>query len=320
MPAPISESKTSVQPRINSAFSAYPGQVYILTNLGYYLSAPDGGGHIDDTAIQTEIQYAPGRMIGGWLKFTIWHDSAGHVAFQTSGGNFITAVSGGGLTSDVIHTDATDIAAWEEFQIDQEQFQLTIQTTSKNYLTAVGDGGKLTDAIHSDAVKASYWETFTFKKAGDLGSGFQYYIFPLIAGFSPIVANNGGNLTQNTLGIFYEPETTPLNWAQFTLIQQPNGSYGIQTTNGHYLTAVNGGGLDYGTPTSDNIQTNRTVVEAWEQFKFIEIGDSTYVIQTVDGYYLGQRTYGQGSEGEYSTDISDINGALRVWLVPANFF
>ena len=51
MPAPISESKTSIQPRINSAFSAYPGKVYIWTGDSYYLSAPDGGGHIDERVV-----------------------------------------------------------------------------------------------------------------------------------------------------------------------------------------------------------------------------------------------------------------------------
>jgi hypothetical protein len=75
-----SGSKTSLQPRSNPAFSAYPGQVYIWTSGSYSLSAPDGAGHVDDTAIQTEIQYAPGRMIGGWLKFTLWHDFARHFA------------------------------------------------------------------------------------------------------------------------------------------------------------------------------------------------------------------------------------------------
>jgi hypothetical protein len=321
MPDPNSGPKASIQPRINPAFTPYPGQVYVLTAEYYYLSAPDGGGHIDDTAIQTEIQYAPGRMIGDWLKFTLWHDSAGHIAFQTSAGNFITAVGGGGLTSNVIHTDATDIAAWEEFQIapyssNSGALSLSIQTSKQNYLTAVGAGGQLTNAILSDALKVGPYEVFVLRRCGNLVPGL-YFIIPVIHTWAPIVANNGGNLTQNTLSIFGETDA-PLDWARFNLVVQPNGSYGVQTTTGNYLTAVNGGGLDYGTPTSDNIQTNRTEVEAWEQFKFVEIGDSTYAIQTVSGYYLGQRTFGQGSEGEFSTDISDINAALRFWLVPAD--
>jgi hypothetical protein len=154
-------------------------------------------------------------MIGGWLKFTLWRDFARHFAFQTSGGNFVTAVGGGRLISDVIHTDATDIAAWEEFQIAEIQIvYLSIQTASKNFLTAVGGGGHLTDAIHSDAVTVGGWESFSFKRAGDLGSRLQYFIIPAAGGSlagNPIIANNGGNLTQNTLS-FYTEGTTPVNW------------------------------------------------------------------------------------------------------------
>lgn len=316
MPTTSSESKTSILPRINSAFSAYPGQIYIMTGGAYYFGAPDGGGHIDDTAIQTDIRYAPGEMIGAWLKFTVWRDFAGHFALQTSGGNFITAVSGGGRSSDVIHTDATDIAAWEEFQIASfDGVWSSIQTTSKNFLTAVGGGGHQTDAIHSDAVTVSDWETFQIRKAGDLGSGFQYYLIPTFAQFfsDPLVANNGGDLTQNALGAYTQyPVDAPLSWAWFTLIQQANGSYGVQTSSGNFVTAVNGGGLDYGNST---LQTNRVEVQAWEQFRFIEIGDSTYAIQTVSGNYLGV-----SDEWEFSTNTSDINAAAKFWLVPVSFF
>jgi hypothetical protein len=155
MPDSNTGREASIQPSINSAFSAYPGQVYILTAAGYYLGAPDGGGHIDDTAIQTDIPYASGEMIGSWLKFTLWRDFIGHFAFQTSGGNFVTAVGGGGQSSDVIHTDATDIAAWEEFQVAWfDVVWSSIQTASKNFLTAVGAGGHLTDAIHSAALRS----------------------------------------------------------------------------------------------------------------------------------------------------------------------
>ena len=264
MPDPKSGPKSSIQPHVSLPFTAYPGHVFIWTAGGYYfLSAPDGGGHINNTAIQTEIHYAPGTILGDWLKFTLWSDSVGHFAFQTSGGNFITAVNGGGLSGNAIHTDATSIAAWEEFQVTAtpvREFCLSIQTNSRNYLTAVGQGGQLTDAIHSNAVNVSTWEAFFLVKSGDLGSGLPYFIIPTIYG-TPVVAINGGNLTQNTLGIYGLNNATNSIWAKFKLILQPNGSYGIQTANGHYLTAVNGGGLDYGTPTSDNIQTNRTLVE-----------------------------------------------------------
>jgi hypothetical protein len=321
MPDPKSAPKSPIKPKINPAFTALPGQYYIWTSEEYYLSAADGGGQTGNTAIQTEIKFALGEMVGADLKFTIWRDSASHFAFQTSNGNFITAVNGGGLSSNALYTNATDITAFEQFQIapvaTKGLFTVSIQTANKNYLTAVGTGGKLTDAIHSDAVTAGAWEAFTFKKCGDIGVGFQCFIIPAPGGL-PITAINGGNQVQNTLGVYSLSSSAPQAWAQFNLVLQPNGSYGIQTISGYYLTAVDGGGLDYGTPTSDNIHTNASLAQAWEQFRFIEIGDSTYAIQTSDGHYLGQRTFGAGSEGEYSTDISDINAALKFWLVPAN--
>ena len=321
MPDPTPR-KPHTPPPINPTFVAYPGQIYILTKNFYYLSASNGGGLITEEAIQTGIKYSPGLVVGGYLQFTLWRDTSGHFAFQTYSGNFITAVDGGGLTSDVIHTDATDIAAWEEFQIalvggKPGPFPISIQTVKGNYLTAVGMGDKLTNAIHSDATKVQDWEIFFLRKAGDLGSGFQYFIVP-IDSQQAMAAKNGGGLTQNTLQL-YGQSGVHLDWARFSLILQPNGSHAIQTVNGNYLTAVNGGGLDYGTTQTDNIHTDATVAKAWEQFTFVDRGDSTYCIQTVSGYFLGKRTYGGSAEGEYSTDISDINSATRFWVVPANF-
>ena len=37
--------------------------------------------------------------------------------FQTVNGHYLTAVGGGGRTTDVIHTDATRIGSWEKFTL-----------------------------------------------------------------------------------------------------------------------------------------------------------------------------------------------------------
>jgi hypothetical protein len=37
--------------------------------------------------------------------------------FQTVNGHYLTAVGGGGRTTDVIHTDATRIGSWEKFAV-----------------------------------------------------------------------------------------------------------------------------------------------------------------------------------------------------------
>jgi hypothetical protein len=41
--------------------------------------------------------------------------NGGKYALQTSTGNYLTAVGGGGRITDVIHSDATQINAWETF-------------------------------------------------------------------------------------------------------------------------------------------------------------------------------------------------------------
>jgi len=37
--------------------------------------------------------------------------------FQTVNGHYLTAVGGGGRTTDTIHTDATRVGAWEKFTV-----------------------------------------------------------------------------------------------------------------------------------------------------------------------------------------------------------
>ena len=77
-------------------------------------------------------------------------------------GNYLTAVGAGGRTTDVIHTDATRIGAWETFTfVLTGDNQYGIRTSKGYYLTAVGGGGRVTDVIHSDATQLQAWEKFT---------------------------------------------------------------------------------------------------------------------------------------------------------------
>jgi hypothetical protein len=321
-------TSTIAKPQINPAFTEFLEGVYLVTDGSFLLSALHGGGDINNDAIQTQFKYAVGSgttapsVIGSTELFNLWRSASGQIAFQTVNGNFITAVDGGGLTSDVIHTDAVDISTWEEFQIlptgSLGELAVAIQTHTGNFLTAVGLGGKTTDAIHSDAIAVNTWETFFLRKWGGPSSGTAYFIVDTEKN-QAIAASGGGNKTQNTIQ-FLGQTGVPLEWARFLISAQGNGSYTIQTESGFFITAVNGGGLDYGTATSDNIQTNRTIPSTWEQFKFVPSDDGTYVIQTFTGNFLGKRTYGGNAEGEYSTDISNPGSATKFWLVPAIFF
>ena len=81
---------------------------------------------------------------------------------KTINGHYLTAVGGGGRTTDVIHSDATQLLGWEKFTLVwQPNGTYAIQTSNGHYLTAVGGGGRITDTIHSDATTVRAWEEFT---------------------------------------------------------------------------------------------------------------------------------------------------------------
>ena len=98
-------------------------------------------------------------------------------SFQTASGNFVTAVNGGGMTSDALHTDATQIRGWEQFRMNDLSLissgatYYELYTIGNRDVTAVGAGGQYEDAIHTDATNVGTWEELRPVKCGDLGSG-----------------------------------------------------------------------------------------------------------------------------------------------------
>jgi len=189
-----------------------------------------------------------------------------------------------------------------------------IQTSNGfDYVTAVGGGGRTTDVIHTDATQVRSWEKWRLVKSGDLGSGYCYGI-QAFTGFFLSAPGGGGRTTSAILANsqvmgphFGSPQ-------EFRLMRQCDGSYAIQTSNGFdYVTAVNGGGLVQGSATWNILQTNRTQVQAWEKFQFVDQGDGTYAIQTVSGYYLGLYL----TEGVYAftTDRSIVGPGEKFKLI-----
>jgi hypothetical protein len=180
----------------------------------------------------------------------------------------------------------------------------TIQTSSPYFLTAVGGGGQATGAFHTDAVNANTWEYFWVLKCGDLGSGYTYTIRPAGTG-SPGQPRESWLRTHDYGGGVMRTYFAVIPTG-YQFIRQGDGSYALalqskQTV--HYVTAVGGGGLASG----DNLHTDATQVQAWEEFKIVDQGDCTYTIQTVKGWYLAVN-----SRGEISTRISDPNAAPSI--------
>ena len=78
--------------------------------------------------------------------------------------NYVTAVDGGGRTTDVIRTNETQVRSWEKLTFvitaDRNPTRYGIKTSGGFYLTAVGGGGRDTDVIHSNATQLQAWEKF----------------------------------------------------------------------------------------------------------------------------------------------------------------
>jgi hypothetical protein len=122
-----------------------PGSAYeygILAANGYFLTASNGGGSSNYVVLS-----APS---GVGARFKLLRQSDGTYAFRTENGvNYLTALGGGGqvqkyatcgfsLTgaclegfTEIFHTDATQVKAWEKFRvIDQGNCTYSIQTSS----------------------------------------------------------------------------------------------------------------------------------------------------------------------------------------------
>ncbi len=156
-----------------------PGEYALGTWRGTYLTAVNGGGLITEPVVRTDVQRA-----GPWEKYKLFvlpsSDPTGQWFIQTATKNCVTAVDGGGRTSQVLHTDATKAQAWEffRFYFDPALGWHGIQTVNLHYVTALGGGGHADPpAVHTDAVKVDNWEKFRVWKCGDLGTNLHYSIW-----------------------------------------------------------------------------------------------------------------------------------------------
>jgi hypothetical protein len=140
-------------------------QVCTIQSLdGHYLSAIDGGGRTTDV-IETNRTKA-----SAWEQFTLVPLNPGggapaHYGIQAHNGDWLTAVGGGGRTTDVIHSNATQLQAWETFTLVPVNVDwYGIQTVNGNFLTALNGGniGSSPEAILSNETHLQGWEEFKF--------------------------------------------------------------------------------------------------------------------------------------------------------------
>lgn len=134
-------------------------QYTIIAANDQFLYARNGGGQTDDTIMES---VSPGDSTVARFKFI--RQSDGSYALQTSNGvNYVTALGGGGKVqkdnrpdcgwgstclewfSQIFHTDATQVQAWERFKIiDQGNCKYAIQTVSGFFVGIFKDSSGLT--------------------------------------------------------------------------------------------------------------------------------------------------------------------------------
>ena len=130
---------------------------------------------------------------------------------QTYNGRYLTAVGGGGRTTDVIHSDATVARSWETFRLVDSRdgsspVKYGIKTKKGTYLTAVGGGGRITDTIHSDSRRIKAWEKF---QLFSLGGG--YYNIKTNTGNYVTAVDGGGRITD----VIHTDATVASTWERF---------------------------------------------------------------------------------------------------------
>lgn len=157
----------------------------IRTAGGNYLTAVnDGGLGGPDSGPSAVPLHTDAASAGPWETFgVVWLNSTyTRFALQTSGGNYVTAVKGGGMggpndSSSPVHTDATRLGPWETLTFNfLPNNQVTIQARDGLFLTAVNGGGMRgpgTSPIHTDALQHAAWEAFTLERIAALSDNIE---------------------------------------------------------------------------------------------------------------------------------------------------
>jgi hypothetical protein len=135
-------------------------------------------------------------------------------ALGTVNGNYLTAVGGGGRTSDVLHTNATRVGAWEKFTLIDagDSIHFGLRTSQGYFLTAVDSGGRTTDVIHSNATSLQGWEEFTF--ASVAGGGTNPGSIQALDGHFLTAVSGGGRTTD----VIHSNATRVGSWERFNFI------------------------------------------------------------------------------------------------------
>jgi len=213
-----------------------------------------------------------------------------------------------------------------------------LTSNGTNMLTAVNggglggpDSGPGVVALHTDATSAAAWETFRLilqPGSPPIGPGMRFAL-QTSSGVNYLTAVNGGGVggPNDATCPIHTDATSAGAWEIFTLLVDDSVNpptvqimpfTALPLTGGHYLTAVNGGGV--GGPNTQPVHTDATSVGAWEQFSFsapapvspveptsIAINCNTNINGPANGNIAGSISLSMLPDGTYSFSGKENN-------------
>ena len=286
------------------------------------MSTPD---RADESTSLSMSNIEPSIAVGGLQELE------GQFAFMTTPKDtFLTAVGGGGRTTDTIHTDATVPRSWEMFRLWSTNVSgfYGIQTLNGHFVTAVAAGGRTTDTIHTDATVVASWELFAPVPLSYPQSGLG---LKTIRGFFLTAVGGGGHNSGDTI---HTDATVAKGWESFLPYRANHfgtgSTYGIQIWGGNRSDEQNlrgwlfafGGGGDPGPGAVWLTEEGEINELSWTLLKQ---PDGTYALQTANGTVLTAIDGGApGSQFRTDTPVNAIgnsekfvlvdNGDMTVWI------
>lgn len=234
----------------------------------------------------------------------------GQFAFQAKRG-FLTAVDGGGRTTDVIHTDASNPRAWEKFRLwfnANTGPYYAIQTINGHFLTALNNGGQITNAIQSSSTTIVDEALFNLVPEEGAGVAFRAYAIQTVRGYFITAVGGGGKNSGETI---HTDATQVASWEEFNLFRcgdlGSGSTYGIETGAPAGFFDIGGwiAAVGQGHSSGPNALVTNDLVPSDLIFTLLLQPDGSYAMKTSSGYFVtanGGGTPGQG----FRTDAAQI--------------
>jgi len=243
----------------------------------------------------------------------------GQFAFQAKRG-FLTAVGGGGRTTDVIHTDASNPRAWEKFRLwfnANSGPYYAIQTVNGHFLTALNNGGQIANAIQSSSTTIVDEALFNLVPETGARVSFRAYAIQTVRGYFITAVGGGGKNIGETI---HTDARTVGSWEEFNLFRcgdlGSGSTYGIETgAPGAFFNISNwiaaaGGGQNAG----PNALVTNDLITSHLTFTLLRQPDGSYAMQTASGYFVTANGGGAPGQG-FRTDAAQIGSREKFTYV-----